>query len=267
MATEEKDNYRYKTLYLYTSLEGLLKIIETGKLKVSLPWGTNDITEGIPKNEQQRHYQTESYGYICMSDICSSPAMWGYYAERGRGACLVMDIFWIEHQSQADTWVTQNPEKWTEQLPGKIVKVKYEATRPDFKTPEDILRYKSPDWKHESEYRYIIKLADCEFSKIIDTNHGKQGQYYVRDLTQYMKGIILGPNCELQPSDISQLVKKQASQSGISSLIHVVKAKLAKDTYSFVSQDEKSLSSVALHLVQVIDDDSKRLVLRETRCL
>ena len=76
------------TLYLYASLDSLLKILETGKLKVSLPWGTNDITEGVPRNEQVRNHQTEAYGYICLSDNCTSPAMWGYYADRGRGACL-----------------------------------------------------------------------------------------------------------------------------------------------------------------------------------
>lgn len=240
------------TLYLYASLDSLLKIIETGKLKVSLPWGTNDITEGVPRNEQVRNYQTEAYGYICLSDNCTSPAMWGYYADRGRGACLVFRFKWIKpciENSEIKTWKIAHPnpskESW---LPGKLYRVEYGETRSEFKSAEDMLRYKSNDWKHEREYRFITPLADTELDNIIETNHGKLGLYFVTELTRYITGIILGPHCQLQPMDIVQFVVKHES-TNITPFIEVVKAKFSPDLYSFIRQDDSPLSITGKSLI------------------
>lgn len=237
------------TLYLYASLDGLLKILEKGKLKVSLPWGTNDITEGVPRNEQMRNYQTEAYGYICLSDNCTSPAMWGYYADRGRGACLVFRLPWINHYGGTGKWKIANPVVRGKFLPGLLAKVIYGKNRCDFTSAEKLLCCKSEDWKHESEYRYIIKLTDTELGGIIDTMYGKQGQYFISDFVRYLTGIILGPHCQLQPIDICKHLTKYAGQTYISPDTEVVKAKFSPDTYSFIRQDDSPLEITGKFLI------------------
>lgn len=242
------------TLYLYASLDSLLKILETGKLKVSLPWGTNDITEGVPRNERMRNYQTEAYGYICLSDNCTSPAMWGYYADRGRGACLVFRFKWVQpcgkaQNGEINAWKIARPVpqngSW---LPGKLYQVEYGEKRSEFKSAEDMLRYKSNDWKHESEYRYITPLADTELDNITETSYGKLGLYFVTDITRYITGIILGPHCQLQPIDIVQYVGKHKS-TNITPFIEVVKAKFSPDLCSFIRQDDSPLTITGQSLI------------------
>jgi len=246
------------TLYLYASLDSLLKIIETGKLKVSLPWGTNDITEGVPRNEQVRNYQTEAYGYICLSDNCTSPAMWGYYADRGRGACLVFRFKWLQPCKQNQNkeiiaWKIAHPSsEKVSLLSGKLYQVEYGEERSVFKSAEDILRYKSSDWKHEREYRYITPLADTKLENIIDTSYGKTGLYFVTDFTKYIAGIILGPRCQLQPIDVIEYVKKYTPKNKaphISPDVDVVKAKFSPDLYSFIRQDDSPLSITGKSLI------------------
>lgn len=237
------------TLYLYASLDSLLKILETGKLKVSLPWGTNDITEGVPRNEQVRNYQTEAYGYICLSDNCTSPAMWGYYADRGRGACLIFKLPWITLSNETATWKIANPVARNTFLPGILTKVIYEKTRSSFIAAENLLRYKSEDWKHESEYRYILQLADTELGGIIDTAYGKQGQYFIYDFIRYLTGIILGPHCQLQPMDICKHLRKYTEQTRITPHAEVVKAKFSPDLYSFIRQDDSPLAITGQSLI------------------
>lgn len=244
MSTDEE-----LTLYLYASLDGLLKILEEGKLKVSLPWGTNDITEGVPRNEQMRNYQTEAYGYICLSDNCASPAMWGYYADRGRGACLVFRLPWTNPCTRTDTWRIANPGVKDKYLPGLLAKVVYGKNRCDFTSAEKLLCYKSEDWKHEGEYRYIIKLTDTELGEIVDTPYGKQGQYFIIDFVRYLTGIILGPHCQLQPIDICKHLTKHARQTHISPDTEVVKAKFSPDTYSFIRQDDLPLEKTGKSLI------------------
>lgn len=114
---------------------------------------------------------------------------------------------------------------------------------------EDMLRYKSEDWKHESEYRYIIQLADTELGSIIDTAYGKQGQYFICDFIRYLTGIILGPHCQLQPMDIHKHLRKYTMQTHITSDAEVVKAKFSPDLYSFIRQDNSPLAVTGKSLI------------------
>lgn len=75
-------------LYLYVTEDALINILREGKLNISKPWGTNDITEGVKQGEEKQKENIKEFGYICLSETCTSPAMWGYYADRSRGACL-----------------------------------------------------------------------------------------------------------------------------------------------------------------------------------
>lgn len=181
-------------LYLYTGLDGLLKIIETGKLKLSLPWGVNDITEAIPAGSTTRQHQAEAYGYICLSTVNNSPAMWGYYADRGKGACLKLRFYTVHMAHQNGTYTLQNPAKWDTRLPGHLAQVIYQQQRPEYTTPQQLLRYKSPDWEHEQEYRYITPLNTTELAEIVTTPYGPQALYLTQHLTPHIIGIILGPH-------------------------------------------------------------------------
>ena len=79
-------------LFMYVDEVALENIIRQERLRVSCPWRTNDVTEGVYAGEYSQNEDTKKYGYLCFSAVCNSPAMWGYYANRGRGACLVFDF-------------------------------------------------------------------------------------------------------------------------------------------------------------------------------
>ena len=79
----------FKNLYLYVSEKQLFSILEDKALKLSRTEYTNDTTENIYSAEDSVSPLVREYGYICLSSTITSPMMWGQYADRNKGACLV----------------------------------------------------------------------------------------------------------------------------------------------------------------------------------
>lgn len=163
-------------------------ILEQRYLIVSSPWATNDITEGVAQKEEKQSENIKQYGYICMSKTCTSPAMWGYYADRSRGACLVFDI--------------DEDSDYAKKYP--IQEVKYEEKRLDTTDVTDLLSCKSTDWQHEKECRIIFKLSELQTRKRPENS---EIFFIHHEIMKYLSGIILGVNCNSECAQIQSIAK------------------------------------------------------------
>ena len=79
-------------LFMYVSEDSLFKILKSGLLRLSLPWNTNDVTECVAQQATTQSEGVKEFGYLCFSANPHSPAMWGLYADRSKGACLAFDF-------------------------------------------------------------------------------------------------------------------------------------------------------------------------------
>ena len=53
--------------YMYTTEKPLFDRLHTGKLKLSCPWRTNDVTERVAHKYVEQSEWVKSYGYLCFS--------------------------------------------------------------------------------------------------------------------------------------------------------------------------------------------------------
>ena len=190
------------SLYQYTTETGLVSILESKRIKISQPWSTNDITEGVADGETTQREELKKYGYICLSATCTSPAMWGYYAARSRGACLRFDFPCINPQAETLTYA-DHYMKCTRFLR----KVKYSETKATGNDLHELLATKSTDWQHEKEYRALYELSklspnDIEYGSTTCT-------YYARDIMKYLTGIILGARSNIQTTDLHSIIQRK----------------------------------------------------------
>lgn len=207
---------KYLRLFLYVDEKGLEDIFEKQRIKISCPMRTNDATEAVAQNEFSQGEDVRDYGYICLSSVHDSPAMWGYYANRSRGACVVLDFPIYEHNDhqyrilkngidRLEPWVT-----WIEKIQYKPnrakAKIKYFGTdEPNF----ELLTTKSKDWEHEQEYRifyYLRNIAPCNI-EISENKEGKSVVYYDTSILENITGVILGVNYAGSISDFLAKIK------------------------------------------------------------
>lgn len=191
----------YMRMFLYVTESGLKSIIKEKKIRLSCPWRTNDITEGVSQGAVTQDERCRSYGYVCFSAVCDSPSMWGYYAGKGRGACLVFD-FPVCQKNQEDN---EGKKSYLILRNGMLTadakvlhKIQYQRDRipqivRDFDTR--ILLTKAIDWQHEKEYRILYRLSDVADSLSYVDSQTNRTEYYDSTLLEYLSGIILGPNC------------------------------------------------------------------------
>lgn len=214
-------------LYLYVTEESLINILKEGKLNVSRPWATNDITEAVKQGEEKQREQIKEYGYICLSGTCISPAMWGYYADRSRGACLVFSFPLL---TSDDKSFKVKKTRTTKSDPDIVIKkVEYGKERLNSEDIDELLFRKSLDWQHENEYRIKVNLSqlDCIESK------GKDGDLNISFksnlITKYLTAIILGVNCNKQKPEIDGLIRNISRDKKI----QVIKAKMSTSNFEF----------------------------------
>lgn len=164
--------------YHYTSFESAIKIIASRTLLFSDIKRLNDINEScgpnilyagcsedeISKNEELLN----KYIQVSLTMDCSNrrgfdiPAMWGHYASRGHGVCLVFDkdrfIASVNNECLYHCPVIY------EQIndPNEIVYDKNQNILFDdfLRLSKDALFFhKTPDWSYEQEYR-VIDISD-----------------------------------------------------------------------------------------------------------
>ena len=211
----------YMRLFLYVDEVGLEDIITNQRIKLSCAWRTNDATEAVAQNETQRSDKVNEVGYICLSAICDSPAMWGYYADRARGACLVFDFHVRQrncgHQYQIlKNGVTRcSPPYWIQRIKyADKRRRRFTSTKNSYSSGIeenfDLLTTKSKDWRHEHEYRIFYDLQQLDVNDVeIIKDTGKIGAvYYVREILENLSGIILGVNASMSPQEVLTKIKR-----------------------------------------------------------
>ena len=165
----------------YTTFESACLILESKKIKYSNPLRVNDINESSrtiftnPKMleyyddivERISHYRQISLTQNGKRMCYDIPAMWGHYADKGNGVCLLFDkkaflsklsdkewsgrIRYVEYSSQ-DIVLNRS----IDELPSEIESNK-----------QSIFFEKTKDWSYEQEYR-IIKCFDSKEDEYLE---------------------------------------------------------------------------------------------------
>ncbi len=181
------------TLYMYATEDQFHKIINGEKFRLSMPWATNDVTEGVAQGEVSRSGEMEKYGYICLSASCSSPAMWGYYAGRSTGVCLVFTFYYLVPENE-----------YFGKIDGKlpIYRVKYQNERGKTEDGLQLMSIKSQEWAHEKEFRIMYKLEET----VCESQDGKVA-FYTDELKHHLTGVILGSQCPLKEEAVKGMLR------------------------------------------------------------
>lgn len=166
-------------LYHYTTFESAVKILASKKLLFSDFRRLNDINESfgptviydksfsvsevtefkkILNNYKQISF-TMDKGTHKGFDI---PAMWGHYAARGNGVCLVLDYDKINEHTKATKYLYAKEVEYSEPNFNDISYHKHHGVSfEDFivSSKDDLFFHKTMDWEYEHEYR-IIAISD-----------------------------------------------------------------------------------------------------------
>lgn len=145
----------------------------------------------------------ENLGIICFSSKNDEMLMWSHYADQHKGYVLEFEI----DEEHANFLTKKN----------MLLKVSYEIRHSvphSFFGGSKAPGYKHPDWRYESEYRYILSEGDKLYSW---SSIGHNEMYPFNNLT----GIIFGTRAsESSIKAISSLVQN------INQDIHIMKANL-----------------------------------------
>lgn len=210
-------------LYLYVKPDSLLPLLSSKKILLSKPWKTNDVTECVQQSKEKQSEKIKEYGYICLSCRSDSSAMWGYYADSSRGACLAFDIP-VEKLKKGQYRILDEDD--TSLLNNKIIRsVEYRDCRVKGTNTIDLLHRKATEWAHEEEYRIVLSLKDVNHE--IEEKH-KNVSYYDESLFSYLKHIVLGVHSPHECSDIRANLKDLKLNN-----INVTRAKFSAQHFSY----------------------------------
>lgn len=242
----------YKNLYLYVNRDQLFSILESLALKLSRTERTNDTTENIFAGENQVHAEVREYGYVCLTSTIISPMMWGQYADRGKGACLVFSGEFAKHSNSVISMT-----EYLDRRVGKgkmasisIYQVQYESDRVTKKSDvKKVMSTKSKCWEHEKEYRIIVPLNSStaiEDADAKDSSKFFSYTYFYSDIMPALSRIVLGVNNDLDIVDFQRKVnsaclytKKEGKichilkQNGITGKFPVIVTKATMDDNKF----------------------------------
>ena len=165
-------------LYHYTSFENCLNIIQSNQLLFGLLKNMNDINElyrpifynGIDDQlEEQLKTLINSYQQLSFSSDSKQkgfdiPAMWGHYAEKGNGACIIFDKVKLMELFKSQNFF-YNKVIYKKEFSSAIIRNKKvnKATRPFSKREILSIFYKKTiEWAYEQEYRVLVYSPDKE---------------------------------------------------------------------------------------------------------
>lgn len=158
-------------LYHYTSVCAAMKIIVSKTLIFGKPQQMNDINEvyrGIfysqeddydkIKREFNRYRQLSLTNDNAPRAGYDIPSMWGHYAERGNGVCLVFD------KQKLLSCLTENmwPEsiRYDQNYDSSIMVPKGNIARYFKNHKDEIFFTKTGDWAYEQEFRVVARLEE-----------------------------------------------------------------------------------------------------------
>lgn len=180
------DFNRIEKLYHYTNFNSFMKIMESHSLKFGKLPQMNDI------NERQKEiftiYQEGNGEHSFFEEIEDAlakvrqisltedgplpgfdiPAMWGHYADRGNGVCIVFDKQRLEGQIKKESFSSGSVKYIDQANPIAYNKDKYASVNNYFRKEQDTLFFtKTIDWSYEQEFR-IINFADSHIDSFIN---------------------------------------------------------------------------------------------------
>lgn len=156
-------------LFHYTSISSALKIIDSNSLRFGSLKNMNDINEAYRNifyadgvDEDAVNEELQKYRQISLTKDGSNqrgyniPAMWGHYAEKGNGACIVFDKSILLSSLQGG--MSSDNVLYVENFDGDI-HVKDSSNISSFfqSHVKEIFFTKTKDWSYENEYRILLK--------------------------------------------------------------------------------------------------------------
>lgn len=166
-------------LYHYTTFESAVKILASKKLLFSDFRRLNDINESFGPTviydkvfsvSEVTGFEKILNNYKQISFTMDEgkrkgfniPAMWGHYATRGNGVCLVLDYSKIEKHIKSTKYLYAKKVEYSEPNFSDISYYKdYGVSFEEFVgiSKDDLFFHKTKDWEYEHEYR-IIAISD-----------------------------------------------------------------------------------------------------------
>lgn len=191
------------SLYHYTSIASLVRILENMKLKISKYQDANDLSEvgrflsvAPLLSVQLQDFIKNKCGYISFSrdyylyhkgkrhPLVQKgyfiPTMWAYYADANRGVCIVLNEDILKHN-----YSEFRSNTWLQNVKYKRFISKDNLAYEDGQSCEDIIRnnhtklffYKHKSWSHERERRLCfvnapqyISIINCIEKVILGSN-------------------------------------------------------------------------------------------------
>ena len=208
-------------LFHFIAEEHVPDVVAAQRLKVSLLDDLNDPFElnavELPDRQFRKKIRefksamARDYGILCFSKNWKSPLLWSHYANRHKGVALEFDVL----DSVAHPIVYRinryslNYEKLTTGL--------------DREDIEGLWLTKYIEWEYEKEVRVILRKSECR----------KEGDIYFYDLGKdiRLKGIVLGPLCDIPVQDIEDSLPK-------ASKLAIIKARLAFRSFNIVRKKD-----------------------------
>jgi hypothetical protein len=209
-------------LFHFISDEQALNVISDQSLKVSMLNDLNDPFEltavELPDKQFRKEYRAfkdemaQEYGILCFSRAWKSPLLWSHYANRHKGVAIEFEV--LDSIAHPITYRTNryalNPDK----LKGKRKGF-------DEKDIRGIWLTKYKQWEYEDEVRVILRKSEC---------HSREGKYFYRlgnDVN--LKGIVLGPLCEIPITEIEHSLPSKVK-------ISVIKSRLAFRSFNIIKK-------------------------------
>lgn len=237
--TKNQENEKRLLLYKYMPYEAFEKTIENWSLKLTIPYETNDPFEFMARCQHSKE-STDKYiitaikntpGMLCFSTSMTVASMWGHYADKHKGVCLIFDFPCISKKflvmdpnDTIDSYLIGNNENFEKEksLLLLIFPVIYSSQRPPivqenlyndrgdhkFGQLAKLLSTKDQSWEIEKEHRIFIPIKNINNSiknrMVLSSFHMK-----------YLKGVILGPRCPYSKDYTSLWVTQQPKKLNI----------------------------------------------------
>lgn len=253
--TEEQLN-QTKTFvfYKYIPSKYAIEFIQTKRIKVTRLSDSNDPQESMPYFTQAKHprqwkelLKQTIFSAICLSGKCSSLPMWGHYADWQRGVCLVFE-FPIRRGEKGWLYEAcgfQEDNAFYTSSNHLITRVKYQSERPMLLPAPNwaeavkslfyrVLTTKGKEWEYESEYRIIVQEKDLM---------PEQGILKYEGLAPYLRGIIMGTQCDTKKEKFEQELKRHGFKKVQVIQAHPDTRAYRINTGKFKDLNEESLSS------------------------
>lgn len=234
-------------LFMYVSEDSLFKILKSGLLRLSLPWNTNDVTECVAQQATTQSEGVKEFGYLCFSANPHSPAMWGLYADRSKGACLAFD-FEVQTDDDDATGRYNILDRGAYFYSNDVIRrIVYSEERLPAVSKEDerfdisFFFRKSKEWEHEKEYRILYRLGLNDTVTIGREDGATVPRFYVRGMLSHLSAIMLGARFPYQIEEVKALMREYENDSELHEVgysekkVRVMKVNFDDKTFAFNS--------------------------------